>query len=129
MTNKLNSHKYYLLVLQAFLLGQLLSFPVHAQQQFIYEVPPSSQTRAHVPWIPDEDMENCVILYNEAKWLSERIRSTYVNRYNREEVNSYNAMVTKHKSMIDFFNSNCAGKQSKSAYEAAQRLNEQQQEN
>lgn len=93
-----------------------------------YKVPPSSTTSSHVPWIPDAEMEQCIKLYNEANWLAEELESTYVDRYNQESVNSYNAKVNTHSRMIGDFNSNCAGKQSESAYKAAQKLNQELQQ-
>lgn len=88
-----------------------------------YEVPPSSSTSSYVPYISDEAMEQCVILYNKAKWMANEIESAYVNQYSQASVNAYNDKITKHASMIDSFNRNCAGKQSESAYRAAQELN------
>ena len=94
-------------------------------QTRIYEAPPSSSTRGHVPWIPDSQMEQCVKLYNEAKWLGEEIDSTVVNQYSHASVDNYNLKVEHHSKMIDSFNQYCAGKQSESAYKAAQKLNSQ----
>lgn len=88
-----------------------------------YEVPPTSSTSLHVPYISDEAMEQCVILYNKAKWLANEIESGYVNQYSQASVNAYNEKITRHASMINSFNQNCAGKQSESAYRAAQELN------
>lgn len=90
-----------------------------------YVVPPSSSTSANVPYISDEAMEQCVIIYNKAKWLGEEINRTSVNQYSKSSVNNYNAKVNRHSGMIDYFNDNCAGKQSESAYRAAQKLNNQ----
>ena len=100
--------------------SSLLSFNLFAA---IYEVPPSSSTRNHVPVISDKDMERCVKIYNESEWLLKKINDTYVDRYDKNSVNSYNEMVDKHTEKTNFFNNNCAGKQSQSAYEAAKRLN------
>lgn len=91
-----------------------------------YEVPPSSATSANVPWIPDSEMERCVKLYNESKWLEEELNRTSVNQYSQESVDAYNSKVSRHSKMIDDFNTNCAGKQSESAYRAAENLNQQQ---
>lgn len=88
-----------------------------------YEVPPSSSTYGSVPVISDAEMENCVKIYNEAKWLAQDIDTTTVDRYSQYSVDSYNQKVQKHSQMINYFNRNCAGKQSQSAYEAAQKLN------
>jgi len=89
-----------------------------------YEAPPSSSTSSRsVPYISDEAMEQCVKLYNEAKWLNEEIDNTYVNQYSQESVDTYNRKVNKHSNMINIFNRDCAGKQSYSAWKAAQRLN------
>lgn len=91
----------------------------------VYEVPPSTTTRTHVPVISDYAMEQCVKLYNEAKWLNQSIERMYVDQYSQSSVNSYNSAVERHSRMISQFNQECAGKQSKSAYEAAQKLNQQ----
>jgi hypothetical protein len=91
-----------------------------------YEVPPTSSTRGSVPVISDEKMEECVKLYNDAKWLSNEINSMYVNQYDSNSVNNYNNKVRKHSSMIRKFNAECAGKQSYSAWKAAQKLNKGQ---
>lgn len=102
----------------------MLNTIVWSQQH--YEVPPTSSTSAAVPVISDAAMEACVKLYNEAKWLSEEIRTQPVNQYDSYSVSAYNTKVTKHSQMIRHFNQNCAGKQSQSAYEAAQKLNREQ---
>ena len=88
-----------------------------------YEVPPSSSTSSLAPYISDSAMEQCVILYNRAKWLGEEIGRTQVNQYSEASVAAYNNKVNSHTSMLSVFNSNCAGKQSESAYKAAQELN------
>lgn len=91
-----------------------------------YTIPPSSTTRGHVPYISDKAMEACVKLYNKAKWLDEEISRTYVDQYSQASVNAYNNKVHRHSQMINNFNRNCAGKQSESAYKAAQKLNNNQ---
>jgi stress protein, tellurium resistance protein terZ len=48
---------------------------------------------------------------------------TYVNEYSSYEVESYNQKVRTHTYMIDWYNLNCAGKQSYSACKVAQELN------
>ena len=88
-----------------------------------YEVPPSSSTRNSVPIISDEAMELCVKIYNEMKWLGEEINSMHVNQYSEISVNNYNARVDKYEQMQNYFNQNCAGKQSYSASKAAEKLN------
>ncbi len=90
-----------------------------------YEVPPSDRTSASVPVISDAAMEQCVKLYNEAKWLDQELESTSVNQYDAAAVDAYNEKVSTHSSMTNRFNANCAGKQSASAYRAAQKLNQQ----
>ena len=90
----------------------------------IYEVPPSRSTSLSVPWISDSAMEYCVKVYNKAKWLKEEMDYTQVNSYSHVSVNNYNEKVHKHGKMINYFNGNCAGKQSESAYKAAQKLNQ-----
>jgi len=90
-----------------------------------YEVPPSDTTSSSVPVISDEAMKECVILYNEAKWLSKEIGSMHVDQYSQKSVNIYNTKVNKHSDMTNKFNRDCAGKQSYSAWLAAQKLNKQ----
>ena len=94
-----------------------------AQDYQEYEIPPSSSTTLSVPYISDVAMKECVRIYNEAKWLSEEIDGTEVNRYSQAAVNAYNAKVSQHANMTAAFNRDCAGKQSESAYRAAQELN------
>jgi len=102
----------------------LLTFGgIHFAAAQKYEVPPSSSTYESVPYISDSAMEQCVKLYNKAEWLSDEINSTQVDRYSQSSVNRYNQKVSRHSEMIDNFNSDCAGKQSESAYRAAQKLN------
>jgi len=98
----------------------LMSHSLFANQ---YQVPPTSSTRGSVPVISDAAMEECVKLYNKAKWLMEEIDRTQVNSYSQSSVNSYNTKVKHHASMTKSFNRDCAGKQSYSAYKAAQKLN------
>ena len=73
-----------------------------------YKVPPSSTVMGDVPVISDEAME-----------------ATRVDQYSQASVDAYNAKIARHNRMTTDFNLYCAGKQSQSAYEAAQRLNEQ----
>jgi hypothetical protein len=88
-----------------------------------YEIPPSSSTLGHVPYISDKDMKRCVEIYNEANWLADRLKETTVNQYSQTSVDSYNSKVDQQSRMINYFNDSCAGKQSESAYRAAQELN------
>ncbi|MFW9325234.1 hypothetical protein [Glaesserella parasuis] len=88
-----------------------------------YTAPPTSSTHGYVPVISDTEMEQCVEVYNQAKWLGEELKNTYVDRYSQASVNSYNSKVAQHQQMTDWFNQNCAGKQSRSACEAARELN------
>ena len=87
-----------------------------------YEVPPST-TGLHAPYISDVAMEKCVKLYNKAKWLLDEIDQIQVNSYSQTSVDNYNNKISTHSQMIGNFNQNCAGKQSRSAYEAAKKLN------
>jgi hypothetical protein len=89
-----------------------------------YEIPPSSSS-SYADVISDKAMERCVKLYNEAKWLSDDIDTLQVDSYSQSSVNAYNKKINKHSEMIRWFNQNCAGKQSESAYRAAQKLNNQ----
>lgn len=94
-----------------------------------YEVPPTSSSRSYVPYISDRAMEQCIVLYNKAKWLSNELKNTQVDQYSRASVDAYNNNVTLHARMTSNFNSDCAGKQSESAYKAAQELNKRSQRN
>ncbi len=89
----------------------------------VYEAPPSSSMRGNVPYISDAAMEECVKLYNKAKWLAETIDSTTPDSYSQSSIDSYNRKVNKHSQMIQSFNNDCTGKQSESAYRAAKKLN------
>ena len=89
-----------------------------------YVVPPSETTYTSVPVISDAEMEQCIILYNEAEWLRDEIDKIVVDQYSERSVASYNNKVATLNRMNSSFNSKCAGKQSQSAYEAAQRLND-----
>lgn len=91
-----------------------------------YVMPPTASTAGHVPVISDEMMEQCVKTYNEAQWLAQKIQTTRINQYSASDVNWYNEQVNKVNSMTSWFNTNCAGKQSRSACEAANKLNMQQ---
>ena len=92
-----------------------------------YEVPPSTISSSSVPYISDYAMEQCVILYNKAKWRAKEIERTQVNQYSQASVDAYNNKVSSHARMLSIFNSDCAGKQSESAYRAAQELNKRSQ--
>ena len=64
-----------------------------------------------------------MIIYNKAKWLNKEIHEINVNRYNQSSIDVYNTKVNRHSFFIDYFNKNCAGKQSESAARAARELN------
>ena len=102
------------------LLPMLFSESIFADK---YVVPPTSRSSAHVPVISDAAMENCVKLFNEAKWLAQKLDTINVDRYSQASVDNYNKQILKHREMTNQFNNKCAGKQSRSAYEAAKKLN------
>jgi hypothetical protein len=104
------------------LLGLFVCTSIFAQE---YVVPPSDSTRSHVPVISDAAMEKCVKLYNESKWLGEKLNKIVVDSYSQESVDSYNQKIKSHSTMTATFNEKCAGKQSQSAYDAAKKLNQQ----
>lgn len=106
-----------------FLTTCLVTTNVLANQHYV--VPPTSSTRGYVPVISDEMEQQCVEIYNQAKWLGDSLQNTYVDQYSIASVNSYNQQVAQHLQMIDWFNQNCAGKQSYSACKAAMELNRQ----
>jgi hypothetical protein len=68
----------------------------------VYIVPPLSSTSSHVPIISDKQMESCVIIYNKLIDQSEK--------------------PSRHNFLVNYFNENCAGKQSESAAKAAREL-------
>lgn len=111
-----------MLVKKSFILTALLAMSTFAVAKH-YVAPPTSSTRGHVPVISDELMEKCVEVYNQAEWLVEELNNTYVNQYSSYEVNAYNQKVGQQQQLTDWFNRNCAGKQSYSACKAAQELN------
>lgn len=94
---------------------------VLANQHYI--TPPTSSTHGYVPVISDEMEQQCVEIYNQAKWLGDSLQNTYVDQYSIASVNAYNQQVEQHSQMIDWFNQNCAGKQSYSACKVAMELN------
>ena len=106
-----------------FLTTCLVTTNVLANQHYV--VPPTSSTRGYVPVISDEMEQQCVEICNQAKWLGDSLQNTYVDQYSIASVNSYNQQVAQHSQMIDWFNQNCAGKQSYSACKAAMELNRQ----
>ena len=87
-----------------------------------YEVPPT-ESGSNAIVISDAAMEQCVKLYNETKWLEEEIDRTVVDQYSSYSVNAYNDKVNKANMMSQMFNRDCAGRQSYSAWKAAQKLN------
>ena len=105
------------------LTGTFLVISFSAFAQTAYQMPPTSSTRAHVPVISDAMMEKCVKIYNEAKWLQNELNSTSVDRYSQASVDKYNNKVHQLNQMTNWFNQECAGKQSRSACEATQKLN------
>jgi hypothetical protein len=87
-----------------------------------YDVPPSTSTIS-ASTISDEAMKTCVELYNETRWLEEKIDNTSVDEYSQRSVDAYNAMISNYGRMTDRFNQECAGKSSESAAKAARALN------
>ena len=114
---KCNPGKLFYMVIFTFLIA---NSGVLAQT---YETPPSSSTYGHVPYISDKAMEQCVILYNKTKWLGQEINNTTVDQYSQASVEAYNEKINQYTNMLSVFNRDCAGKQSESAYRAAQKLN------
>ncbi|SMD00211.1 hypothetical protein SAMN02746065_1207 [Desulfocicer vacuolatum DSM 3385] len=92
----------------------------------IYKIPPSSTTYSSVPYISDHEMEQCVRLYNEIRWLGDDIKNKQTTLYTQSAINSYKNLADRYSSMVNKFNCDCAGKQSESAYRAAQKLNNEQ---
>ena len=104
-----------------FILACFMASNVMANQYYV--MPPTSSTYANVPVISDAQMEQCVEIYNQAKWLEESLQNAYIDPYSNASVNTYNQQVARHSQMLKWFNQNCAGKQSYSACEAARELN------
>ena len=98
---------------------------VLAETEKKYETPPSHSAgfRSGTS-ISDEETKKCIILYNEARWLKDKIENTQVDRSIQAEVDSYNEKIINHREMINSFNSNCAGKNPQSERQATQELNE-----
>ncbi len=90
-----------------------------------YEIPPSKTTSSSAPYISDTAMEQCVRLYNEIRWLAEDIQHSQVNRNSLSSINAYNQLIDQYSRMVEQFNIDCAGRQSESAHQAAQKLNEE----
>ena len=93
--------------------------------QSTYKIPPTSSSSTNVPVISDEEMEECVELYNQGEWLGKKLANQVVDSYSQESVDTYNKEVKKHSSLVNKFNRECAGKQSRSACKAAQKLNKE----
>lgn len=87
----------------------ILTFITQSLYAVQYQTPPSSSTSSSTPVISDAAMEECVKLYNKAKWLMDDIDSMQVNNYSQSSVNSYNNKVNRHGNMIESFNRDCAG--------------------
>lgn len=104
-----------------FILACFMASNIMANQYYV--MPPTSSTYANVPVISDAQMEQCVEIYNQAKWLEESLQNAYIDPYSNASVNTYNQQVARHSQMLNWFNQNCAGKQSYSACEAARELN------
>ena len=104
-----------------FILACFMASNVMANQYYV--MPPTSSTYANFPVISDAQMEQCVEIYNQAKWLEESLQNAYIDPYSNASVNTYNQQVARHSQMLNWFNQNCAGKQSYSACEAARELN------
>lgn len=92
---------------------------LNAQQ---YVAPPTTSSGSGGV-ISDAEMEKCVRIYNEAIWLKEKLEKTNLDRTSSAAVNVYNEKVREFTNMTNYFNNNCAGKQSYSAWKAAQKLN------
>lgn len=105
------------------LLSCLLSTTAIASESYV--TPPTSSTRGSVPVISDKQMEQCVKLYNETEWLYKKLGSVYVDSYSQKSVDNYNEMVSQHSRMTTEFNISCAGKQSRSACKAVQKINKE----
>lgn len=88
-----------------------------------YEMPPTVTTLGNVPIISDEQMKICVETYNKTEWLKDDLSRRYVNQYDSYAVEQYNQDVKEVNQLANWFNLNCAGKQSYSACKAANELN------
>ncbi|MCR5084082.1 MAG: hypothetical protein K6A65_01100 [Succinivibrionaceae bacterium] len=99
------------------LAAALAALPVHGTLAAgPYVPPPSSATTGHVPVISDEAMEQCVKAYNETLDLQRSLQGG-------GSPGDYNRKAARYNSLVDWFNANCAGRQSRSACEAANLLN------
>lgn len=55
----------------------LISINTMANQYYV--APPTSSTKGHVPVISDEQMEKCVEIYNQSKWLGDSLQNMLIN--------------------------------------------------
>lgn len=92
----------------------------------VFTVPPSDSSYGYAPVISDKMMQKCVEVYNKAKWLNEELSATQHSLNSNKAVKDFNKKVNEVNSLSNWFNQNCAGKQSRSACEAANKLNKQQ---
>ena len=100
-------------------------FPLANAQNTTYEVPISSNSIAtNIPEISDDGMVQCIEIFNEAKWLKEELDNVQVNISLPESVNAYNSKASHYSQLADYFNINCAGKQSEPAVRVTQKLNQ-----
>jgi hypothetical protein len=95
-----------------------------------YKVPPSNNTSSYPQSISDDEMKRCVALFNEKEWLYEEIERDrpQVDRYSPASVDAFNNQVETFNSMNSDYDENCEGKNSESAEEQTQELNNQGQQ-
>lgn len=74
-----------------------------------YEMPPTVKGR-YGTMISPAEMEECIKLYNEIKWLNEEIDRTVVDQYSSYSVNAYNNKVNDSNMMSQRYNRDCAKK-------------------
>lgn len=114
----LNNKFFISLCLMTALTGNCLSDQV-------FTVPPSDSSYRYAPVISDEMMQKCVEVYNQTKWLKDELSAKQYNLNSNKAVKDFNKKVDEVNSLSSWFNQNCAGKQSKSACEATNKLNKQ----
>ena len=88
-----------------------------------YEMPQIEFKKGNVPMISDEQIEFCVKLYNQIKWLSEDLTKQKSSK-NQANARIYNINVKKYRNLANLFNNECAGKLAADVKTITENLNE-----
>lgn len=89
-----------------------------------YVAPPTDLSfGGNVELISKEEMEKCVISYNEIMAIEKKANSTKVDETSQKSIDAYNAMIDDYNAKVDAFNAKCEGKASETAEEVTDELN------